>query len=71
MMALTGIERPGRGPESVLVSGVSRPVQDLQARSLTDMLGSSGVAGTVLCRLETALIQSVILARKREPRELN
>ena len=74
MMALTGIERPGRGPESVLVSGVSRPVQDLQARSLMDMLlglGSSGVAGTVLCRLETALIQSVILAKKREPRELN
>jgi hypothetical protein len=45
MMALTGIERPGRGPESVLVSGVSRPVQDLQARSLTDMLLGAGQFG--------------------------
>ena len=29
MMALTGIERPGGGLESVLVSGVSQLVQDL------------------------------------------
>ena len=45
MMALTGIERPGRGSESVLVSGVSRPVQDLQARSLMDMLLGAGQFG--------------------------
>ena len=54
-----------------MVFGVSQPVRDLQyqrAKSLTDILLGAGQfyseVGTVLWRVDTALIRSVVLTRK-------